>query len=58
MPVGEVCPAVRLGAVQLQVGTGGNKLLDQYPWAESGKVTLFLLHGGKDKLAGKLSLQW
>lgn len=48
VPVGEVSPAVRLGAVQLQVGTGGNKLLDQYPWAERVK----------DKLAGNLSLQW
>ena len=57
VPVGEVRPGVHLGAVQLQVGTSRNKLLGQYPWAESGKVVLFLLHGGKDKLAGNLSLQ-
>lgn len=48
VPVGEVGPAVRLGAVQLQVRTSRNKLLDQYPWAERGK----------DKLVGNRSLQW
>lgn len=53
VPVGEIGPAVRLGAVQLQVGTSGNKLLNQYPWAESRKVTIFLLRGEKNKLAGK-----
>lgn len=37
VPVGEVRPAVRLGAVQLQVGTGRHKLLHQYPWIREHK---------------------
>lgn len=51
MPGGEVSPAVRLGAVQLQVGTRGDKLLHQYPWAKREKVT-FPYTWGKDKPEG------
>ena len=58
VPVSEVCPAVRRGAVQLQVGASGNKLLGQYPWAESREVAFFfLLHREKNKLADNFSLQ-
>lgn len=48
VPVGEASPAVCLGAVQLQVGTSGDKLLHQYPWAKRGNVT-FPYTWGNDK---------
>lgn len=45
VPVSEVSPAVCLGAVQLQVGTSGDKLLHQYPWAK--RKGHFSLYKGK-----------
>lgn len=51
--MGEVSPAVHLGAVQMQVRTSGDKLLHQYPWTKRENVT-FPYIWGNDKPEGML----